>query len=196
MSIPSRQFINVNVPFASFVDGFPGTESCDDAGNLYEWISGAWKQTGSDGAALVSDGVWQRPARLVSPTVAMVEQSEVSLGATPTNVRFMRVTVNAIDDIEAGSIIHRATDDVFRVLPNKIAGGSADIPITRVSALVMVTGSTGSGSANIGDSEIVMQTNVVSFAFAESDNVRRFKLGLLTTATPGEEIIFCEGAAL
>lgn len=111
--ITPREFVNVNIAFASFLDGERiGQESIDTSGNEYMWAGTVlgWIRTAANGAAHVTD-----------PSLTMIKYTgsgytyicEAAIGTARSTAgwRVLRITDATGDTVYAGTglFAHAAT---------------------------------------------------------------------------------------
>jgi len=151
-----------------------------------------WKST--EGSAHVTTRGSGKPQ--ITPTMGGSKTSSITPIATTytKNIKLL-ATINTQDDVEAGTKLTNEYDNVLSILPNEIVDiESPSAAITRVSVIALITGATpGAGAKLASSTEATVATNLRTFVFNSSDNVRLVNIGLVDNGTPADTNMFCEG---
>lgn len=144
-------------------------------------------QATSSGALHVADSVWQVPRISVTPEVATVAQSFQEFGDGTHDVFYLRYTVNAPDDVAAGSRLFNGYPEVGAIPPDSAVRLSSSAPITRIDVVAFGDDNDGTPAAGEqiehdteNDDEADVRTAMITFEFNSADDVR----WVILTSTP------------
>lgn len=136
---------------------------------------------GFGGAALVHNNL-DNPRALVVPDISAVPTASVVFGDGAVELRYLRLTINAADDAEAGARLINAQPDCYMLLADQIYNIAASANITRVD--IVAIGDTTSGTLAAGEcvaegaSEANTITAMRTFTFDSVDVVRQIDITL------------------